>query len=1464
MAPAESQTDIAALWDQALDAYTEVSKVDIRTILSSQRSIAIILMDQQHQLDSFTRFRHDKTAVDRLRHVIASNADHIQQAAGLVANAASAAFPPSSAILTAFTYVLNASKNVSKDYDLIEKFFDIMQSFLQRLSLLEGRIPQQEVFQQHVIKVFSSLLTLCALARSYCVQGRFMKWAKALVDGEDPALQSALASLNENLQRLEWVTITQTLRTAIESKEGINVINQAVQSIQTQNSIIEVSLDKNTTITQQTYEISEQTLSVTTDVGSRMQEVAVGNREILRTVNELALKSDGKLSRDLTSKPIKPTNFDRLKRYLGNPAEGGMTDRLRDLELANVGRIFDWIENEPAFIDIIDEKERFLWVAGGSGMGKSSLAFRMFQILEEKFVYEPSAIVACFFFDEEHSEIRSLLSMFNWCSLVAAKRDKRYCDQILADMRSRNFETLNEDESWESLLESKFARDSDRRLVLILDGIDESEDRGISKLVGYFDRIKVQNCRIQVIMTSDPDVEADLSSIATKQLKLVKERIARDLFRFSLFQTRTLTRLRKLRSSFRKTIAQRVSRKADCKISSQVRMVDSWINVSLAFLYVTHTMRRLDGMSSEGPIRKELENLPPSTTALYEVLLSDCQNNRSPQQREVLRSLLAWLSYSRSKLTIGEANKLVEVIQESNSISIENELAGLVQVSGSSEISIQEDDTSGSEADNAEESDSEELLWSQEYGNNLISFQERSLRDYFLKEVDSLCGLRCSTAEANARIFQTMSNILATPRTDQSNARLALVDRSATWSFRHLLDIEVEVLDDNLTSGVLEGLFDLLSNKNTALRELEMDGSRISTILTVGETDPSKVLDALQRWAKRGLQLPTNSLPREVLDWLRPLSQEPSRVYIIIARGHINNWFSSKTLAQAYLGFRCAHYALEECRHLPELQQIQELRQYFDDWEQRGKRLAMNSFEVISDAFEDIVKSPSALMNIGTAMKALDLFEMAVKELDIGLNDERLNSKERFYLLLNKGDALLELGKAAEDKEVKSQYLMDALGTLDGAIETYRDITRAGDTDEALPDNALQLFQAHALSAALLGKFDLVLESIKAANNLQLRLDVDILCLIITAIAGLNEPAKVIEVLKTISKRDLIYFFATSNLDHDMVQEAAMRIGEGRYLLQQYDIIITALATHPHGMSIKGELQLRAASFARDALCDPNIAKTLLLGIINNCESLSTQVMTASYMLSDVLLESFRLLHDPLAMQVTVAEAKKLLATMIAVRNDDTFEVAKYSQYISLALMVRRVGPAIEFADMMHALFHGCLDDLRDDTGFNDLEAFRRLSRVLSCVEGFGNEASVALTAQLYVMDDEVHQMDLAKQRPPGDEDPSFACNMCRKVTKDWSDGGAYRCVYCFDCDICEECFAKKEARERGEMDPDWRVVCPRGHRYVKAPVDGWIGVKQGKLCIGEEEILFKTWLTDLENKWAQYWDRFWSNDGAL
>jgi hypothetical protein len=76
---------------------------------------------------------------------------------------------------------IQASKNVSDDYDQVAAFFDVMGSLMERLSLLETKLPSAKNYRTILMRVFTSLMGLCGTATYYVAEGRFSKSTKSQI-----------------------------------------------------------------------------------------------------------------------------------------------------------------------------------------------------------------------------------------------------------------------------------------------------------------------------------------------------------------------------------------------------------------------------------------------------------------------------------------------------------------------------------------------------------------------------------------------------------------------------------------------------------------------------------------------------------------------------------------------------------------------------------------------------------------------------------------------------------------------------------------------------------------------------------------------------------------------------------------------------------------------------------------------------------------------------------------------------------------------------------------------------------------------------------------------------------------------------------------------------------------------------------------------------------------------------------
>lgn len=94
-----------------------------------------------------------------------------------------------------------------------------------------------------------------------------------------------------------------------------------------------------------------------------------------------------------------------------------------------------------------------------------------------------------------------------------------------------------------------------------------------------------------------------------------------------------------------------------------------------------------------------------------------------------------------------------------------------------------------------------------------------------------------------------------------------------------------------------------------------------------------------------------------------------------------------------------------------------------------------------------------------------------------------------------------------------------------------------------------------------------------------------------------------------------------------------------------------------------------------------------------------------------------------------------------------------------------------------------------------------------------------------------------------------------------------FYCLVCADTDLCQACYQDRLAQNRGEQKGrHWREVCGKDHRYIKGPIKGWRGVKDGSIRVeGREDVQFVDWLKNLEEvRWKEAWDLFWRRHGDV
>lgn len=105
----------------------------------------------------------------------------------------------------------------------------------------------------------------------------------------------------------------------------------------------------------------------------------------------------------------------------------------------------------------------------------------------------------------------------------------------------------------------------------------------------------------------------------------------------------------------------------------------------------------------------------------------------------------------------------------------------------------------------------------------------------------------------------------------------------------------------------------------------------------------------------------------------------------------------------------------------------------------------------------------------------------------------------------------------------------------------------------------------------------------------------------------------------------------------------------------------------------------------------------------------------------------------------------------------------------------------------------------------------------------------------------------------------------CGTMVMQW-DQPFYLCLICPNIDLCATCLDEKRASAKEEMKQKWKRKCSPDHYFIKGPMKGWNGIKEGVIRIEQKEpFTVKQWLKEMkEDRWPRAWERYWLKQGGL
>lgn len=383
-----------------------------------------------------------------------------------------------------------------------------------------------------------------------------------------------------------------------------------------------------------------------------------------------------------------------------------------------------------------------------------------------------------------------------------------------------------------------------------------------------------------------------------------------------------------------------------------------------------------------------------------------------------------------------------------------------------------------------------------------------------------------------------------------------------------------------------------------------------------------------------------------------------------------------------------------------------------------------------------------------------------------------------------------------------------------------------------------------------------------------------------------------------------------------------IKTGEGDFVIDAYSSAIKFLDKLNAGAPLKVELAMSYLHVVGDAQMSRKTMDEVFdsgsngwpYGITN--ETPQDMIQRAVDIMSDALYEIFRASRDPKVKMEALDALRGLMKRQLSTDVPIYSNLVLVHRRIIIAAMCLKMGQATEFQERLQSILDDCFAGLKDTVSWNDAINIEKLGHALALfskavpngedIHRYARIVGSAMFSKLDLHHDEDEDEDeggeeggdddddsdseddedeedsngdskdnskdskAVNKEPPADEGDltnsdfaSFTCDggVCnpRADFRWWGNLTAHYCTECSNTIICDICY---EARHNPDVTASTRIMryCDKGHSSIKLPVEGWRGVKDGKLRIeGEEDVDVEEFMRKLQDEVCKdAWDRFW------
>ncbi|KAH7304596.1 hypothetical protein B0I35DRAFT_401084 [Stachybotrys elegans] len=1527
--------EMGDIWVAALSRYKGIMGFELELKYTSMQDV---IDAGAKEMEGFHKWRHNRGKIDRLRTLFTENLDFLEQGSQQLLTAATASFPPAAAIGTALTYLLSACRKQSADYDVVETFFEDMQSFLKRADILGSRVPQNRGWQNCLMDVFTSLLEMSGIATKFVELGRFKKWIMQIITGDDSELSDARDKLAKSLDRLQDAT-----RLAIlGNTEDIETTNRKLATMN--RELADNQKRHNEKLSEHTRILLEMMTS--------NEAISEGVSRLLRAMEER--KREKREAKDNTLEAAgKEKQIPTSANLIGN-ALPYVEDAITEYHIAKdslVEGTCRWIFSEPVWEEWMRGKERSkppLIITGPPGIGKSHLAVVIYDELvhlarEDK---ENHAVATHFYF-REHRPSLSVFRNAVYTIIKQISQQSAYICDILCDQFNSDTNNINV-ASWQELvsklLASAFAEQSKTRLFVVLDGVDELSPQETQETNMFLQEVRSRQLNISVIITGR--YESQIRSDGNSQfLQLV----SKDK-QLSSLKMLTWNRLNSLRAP------RRFSRFA------KQRIADKIIEISPNLLHAEHMLSRFDEIGRESAVLDELkrddfcrrklkeeddvqkdELLPVSLDQLYERMLAECKRRTPTDRHGIVTALFYWIAFSFRPLLLDEVLSLLRYLSGDSSLEPED----LPQPF--SKFLIIGDPVAGAEDSELSDTDADSALdRSIKDGDLRVEFRERAMRAFFRGAENSPSNFVTPRHQAHRNIFVTCARILrnaSVQGVDGSGSDRTLRNYAATYALKHMLEIYPGGGREGME--VMAELGWMLSNRYDFATDLESFKVNLSDLFS---------WRLLQHWGVReeeetGVQMKASS-SLNITSWWKCVKGAPrSRLLFDLAKAYLQRLYSSCDRISALVSYRGAIFFFGMSHYGQIL--AQRAKAEFDisiGKDLHNGRRAIRRSEAalgICLVLDGIDMKATAYWAIGEVLYHYGHYGPAKKKCKDSL-DLIMEPLHRFRALellariyLADGRFRTALKKVTDSLKIMASQKAE----ISPSAQRATHVTKA------------RILKAMADTAAAAKAYSRARKADPLAVTPGEILDEEV---------GLffnhdETLGAAIDIVKSFAPLDRLtwmtwQWWSQGHERHTTLQLAAARGGrasedflEGAYIeALRYLDDVNAGAPLRYYLA-RFYLQIRQDNEAAQAVLDDLLDEGRSTNGRNTYkfteEDPSRTLHRAILLQTDVLFRRFCVSTDPAIKEALVKDVQALPRRPLALEVSLFSSTALLHHRIIVARMVRKTGPAAEFQRLLNNIFTDARDSLMDAVTWNDDVSLAVLGTALTLLGEAApamksellKAARIMVSARLEVdqdstkrtgaketnynhsghegKDDEDDEDDRENYNTSGredkddendedDEDGSDVedddnldeflddngddveddegdaeakryqyygsgirgircegdCNP-RTIFANWAESGVgYQCTTCSNTLLCQACHSALQENDQGGRVL-CRHFCGSQHAFLRAPIEGWGGVRAGKLIMqGEKPVHFQDEYLRVEipGLIKRAWEEFW------